>query len=177
MGNNKMTWLCTVIILLMTAGSVNATYIGSFKGNDNDNWDTVDSFLNKSGYNDIGVGSLKLLGKSDEGINVILDDDLGTWSLSDDQLNLDDIGFISVKAANKTYVFRAEDFNYLFGDEDGKKIFKNDVSHISFWKAEGYKGPGGGSGAQVPEPATIFLLGSGLLGLLGYRKKLKKTKI
>ena len=32
-------------------------------------------------------------------------------------------------------------------------------------------------GAQVPEPATIFLLSSGLLGLFGYRKKSENPKI
>lgn len=173
-----MPWLYTVMVFLMTVGSVNATYIGSFEGNDNDNWDVVDKFLKNSGYKDIEVGSLKLLGKSDKGIKVLLDEDSGTWSLDpDNQLNLDDVGFISVKAANETYVFRADDFNYLFGGKDSKKLFKHDVSHISFWKAEGYKGPGGGSsGAQVPEPAIIFLLGSGFLGLFGFRKKFWKFK-
>ncbi len=31
-------------------------------------------------------------------------------------------------------------------------------------------------GAQVPEPATIFLLGSGILGLFGFRKKFRKSE-
>jgi PEP-CTERM motif-containing protein len=34
---------------------------------------------------------------------------------------------------------------------------------------------GSGTTAAVPEPATIFLLGSGLLGLFGFRKKIRKS--
>jgi hypothetical protein len=54
---------------------------------------------------------------------------------------------------------------------DGKGI-----SHVSIWAGAGGNITPPGGGAQVPEPATIFLLGSGLLGLFGYRKKFWKPK-
>ncbi len=34
---------------------------------------------------------------------------------------------------------------------------------------------GGNTSAAVPEPATLFLLGSGLLGFFGFRKKIRKS--
>ena len=160
-----MLWFLIVSLFLMVS-NVNATYIGSFKGNDKDN--VVDQLLIDNNWTNITLGGLELLGKSDEGINVVLNETDGTWSLDpSNQLNINDIGFISVKAGNNSYVFRSNDFNYLFGI-DGSPVFTKDVSHISFWKGGGYEGPGG----QVPEPITLFLLGSGLL-YMSIRRKIK----
>lgn len=66
------------------------------------------------------------------------------------------------------------------GQNDGWYAYENDgndfltvgpyrynISHVDFY--------GDGTGTQVPEPATMLLLGSGLIGLVGYgRKKLLK---
>ena len=112
MGNHRTTWLFAAIILFVAAGIANATYIGKFEGNDTDNKDYVDKFRSDHGYDDITAGSLKLLGKSDEGVSIKLNND-GTWTLnSEEDFKPEDVGFISVKTGhNTTHVFRADDFN------------------------------------------------------------------
>jgi hypothetical protein len=171
----KMIWFCAAILVLMMAGSVNASYIATTPGNDKDKDDVVDKLLIDNNF-EISLGDLELLGKSDEGNDFVITfapgsgNTSGVWALSDGStIDVNDIGFISVKAGPNFSVFRADDFNW-----DTEKLGNKELSHISFWKAPGYEGPGGNGGsAAIPEPATIALLCAGI-GVLGFNRIRKK---
>jgi len=96
----------------------------------------------------------------------------GTW-----ESTILGVDYIVAKAGNNFSVFEPNqsgsgEWN-TFALTNNQGTPKN-LSHLTFYSTSKTPSPHGG--AQVPEPATIFLLGSGLLGLLGYRKKFWKPK-
>ena len=105
---------------------------------------------------------LTLLGKSDEGYGDPVSGQSGTWTIPGDA------SFISVKAANSFTVFEVSgttgSWETTYITNGGGK--QPDVSHISYWGAPAQ--------TAVPEPGTVFLLGSGLAGLSFWRWKTKK---
>ena len=181
--------LWTTTILLMISNTVNATYIDyldpSLKDRGQKDADEIAKYIETldSGDGnsfDLNQGGLTFLTKIDlpstdlDGYSIDSKGTSGQWFAPEDS----DVDFVIVKAGSKNSgggysIFLAD--NNLWNTVD---LSSHDISHISFWSAPKYDAPNNptGDSAQVPEPATILLLGSGLLGLLGYRKKFRKPK-
>jgi hypothetical protein len=181
-----------MFLVIAIFGFSNLAYSGYIGVKKNDNENAVDKTIKES-FSDVYEGDgyyLTYLGKIDaetgdkDGISW---GDLsfefkegekteGTWSST-----LAGVDFVTVKAGNKGFAIYDVNDDFWSGDWSTELLTnKNgtiqDLSHISFWsttETPKMKDPGG---AQVPEPATIFLLGSGLLALFGYRKKFWKSK-
>jgi len=72
-------------------------------------------------------------------------------------------GARTVNWANETI------FNDNKNKNKNKELQLQDVSHVTFWSIKNKQ-----SSSQVPIPASVFLFGSGLLGVLGLVRTRKK---
>jgi len=169
-----MIGFCAAILVLMLAGGVNASYIGTLKGNDKDKPKDIGKIV-KFLEPDYGLGGqgLDFLykievedGLSSGGFSISSDGTSGTWTAPD----ATDVDFVTIKAGKEFSIFLADNFDWNTLNQ------KHDISHISFWSAPGYDAPPPGGSAAVPEPATIALLLGGL-GVLGFNRFRKKRRV
>jgi len=177
-----MSFLCTT--LLIVGISLNAfaipmpnsgALVGVFSGNDND-YDYIESLLES--YSGLDLDGL-LYGKIDEGDGIgsttegslsITTEDLtgddpyqwGSWS-SDVSL----IGY-SLKGSDKfaLYYLDPNSGPWTSGYWNMYDVLNNGDQNPTLSHFTGY--------APIPEPATMLLLGSGLLGLAAFRRKFRK---
>ncbi len=96
-------------------------------------------------------------------------DDAGTWSFLSSVWDTFTDVMIVVKGGNHKGVFFSGYLldNVLEPTSGTWDTGGRDVSHLTLYAREGDNPP-------IPEPTTIILLGSGLIGLACFRRKLKK---
>jgi hypothetical protein len=187
MMKSKIMHILTILGMLTLAVSTTAlaTPIGVVFGDNkiNDDKDSVFSLLSSEGVPQEYL-DLTFLGKIGEEGTELASDEWGNFTITnwgnsgDWNSTWAGVDYVSVKGGTSFAVYSVDHFGSGSWTTDAltnKGGQQPNLSHISFWSAKAKPTSPGGS-AQVPEPATIFLLGSGLLGLFGYRKKFWKPK-
>lgn len=161
--------------------SASNTHDGIYSGNDNINniITSIDDLV-------VGVGIFRVGKISDPTETNGEDRDYGGFSLTFDTAHKSgtwinslgfDVDYITIKAGNGFIVYDVKsNFYYTKGTPDSwnwwsTEGLKNgggnqpEVSHISFWSKVV---------TPVPVPAAVWLLGTGLVGLVGVRRKQRK---
>jgi hypothetical protein len=176
--------LCT-LFLWAAMGSADTIKVGYAPGNDNENHalDLINELVydynaNQVNSADLLPTTLSYLDKWDvgtaplDGFTINIDnadrDNSGDWSFNvDNDWNKGYPNYFSLKAGNGFELWYTTQFDEVAWDTSG--LGNKELSHISFWTAEE------NNTNPVPEPGTLALVGLGLAGIAGYRRKRRSS--